>query len=117
MERTLVAVAKALADDTRMEILRALARSGELSCGELVDLCSVGQSTVSHHLKALVEAGIVSARQAGQKSLHTLDTVTLRSVAADLLWLARTAEDGSHPAWKTGSPAYGLPDIGPGNVD
>lgn len=117
MDRTLVTVAKALADDSRMQILAALAESGELSCGELVELCSVGQSTVSHHLKTLVEAGLVDVRLAGQRSLHNVNAAALHGAAADLLWLAGSLRDTASRADPTGDPARGLPNIGPGNVD
>jgi len=118
IESTLTAVARALADDTRMHILAALAASGELSCGELVELCSVGQSTVSHHLKALADAGLVEVRQAGQRSLNRVNTQTLRSAATDLLRiagpLALSAASGN--GWRC-RPAHGLPDLGTGVVD
>ena len=60
-----VRVAKALGDATRFELLRAIASRAEISCQELTALFPIAQATVSHHLKILTEAGLVSARKAG----------------------------------------------------
>ena len=61
-------VAKAMADPRRFEILRAraISRSGETSCGAIAELFPIGQSTVSHHLKLLEDADLVSVRRQGQ---------------------------------------------------
>jgi len=59
-------VAKALADPRRFEILRAISRSGEMSCGAIAERFPIGQSTVSHHLKLLEDADLVSVRREGQ---------------------------------------------------
>lgn len=117
VEATLLVVAKALADETRIQLLAALAREGELSCGELVERCAVSQPTVSHHLKVLVEAGLVRVRQAGQRSLHVLDVAGFRDTAAALLRLAGALPPEHRGSFEPGDPAQGLPDIGPGNVD
>lgn len=53
--RRLVPVLKALADENRLAILLALARS-EHSVTELTAVLGLSQTLVSHHLKALREA-------------------------------------------------------------
>ena len=58
-------VARALGDPTRLRILRAIASRPELTCQELVERCAVSQATVSHHLKVLVDAGLVAVRKGG----------------------------------------------------
>ncbi len=62
----IVKIAKALADPTRFRILRAIAGSAELSCSELVRRFPVTQATVSHHVRILVESGLVHIRREGQ---------------------------------------------------
>ncbi len=57
-------VARALGDATRLRLLRLIAR-GEVSCQELTRKIGLAQATVSHHLKVLSEAGLVSARREG----------------------------------------------------
>ena len=55
----------ALADPTRLEILRELAGTAEVCACDLTDCCSVSQPTVSHHLKVLREAGAVVSERRG----------------------------------------------------
>ena len=60
-------IAKALADPRRFEILEVIAAAGsELCCGAVVECFPVAQATVSHHLKELVDAGLVETRAEGQ---------------------------------------------------
>lgn len=61
-----IKVARALSDPTRFGILRALASDRELSCGEIARQFPVSQGTVSHHVRILVESGLVRVRRAGQ---------------------------------------------------
>jgi ArsR family transcriptional regulator len=68
----LVRVAKALGDPTRLELLRRISAAGEICCKDLVTLFPVSQATVSHHLKILTAAGLVSARRDGQFGYYSL---------------------------------------------
>jgi ArsR family transcriptional regulator len=75
-------VIKALADRHRLRIVNLLLRAG----GEPVCVCEVqpllglSQGTVSHHLKQLVEAGIVSRETRGTYSYFSLIPGALDSV-------------------------------------
>jgi ArsR family transcriptional regulator, arsenate/arsenite/antimonite-responsive transcriptional repressor len=62
--KELARTARALGDATRLRLLRLVAR-GEISCQDLTDRVGLAQATVSHHLKVLSEAGLVSARKEG----------------------------------------------------
>ena len=55
----------ALADPTRMEILRELASSPEVCACDFTSCCDVSQPTVSHHLKVLRDAGAVTSERRG----------------------------------------------------
>jgi ArsR family transcriptional regulator len=60
-------IAKALSDPRRFEVLEVIAAGGsELSCGAVVKRFPVAQATISHHLKELVDAGLVETRSEGQ---------------------------------------------------
>jgi ArsR family transcriptional regulator len=72
-ERATLKIAKALADSTRFQILRAIAECAEISCGELAARFPIAQPTVSHHLKVLTECGLVSVRREGQHSFFRLE--------------------------------------------
>jgi ArsR family transcriptional regulator, arsenate/arsenite/antimonite-responsive transcriptional repressor len=58
-EEALAGIAKALGHPVRIRILRLLA--GESCCftGELTELIPMAQSTISQHLKALLESGLI----------------------------------------------------------
>jgi ubiquinone/menaquinone biosynthesis C-methylase UbiE len=57
-------ILKALADEGRLRILRAVDQA-ELSVAELVQALEMPQSTVSRHLKPMREAGLVESRRDG----------------------------------------------------
>jgi|SRR2546423_549725 len=59
-------ISKALADATRLRIYEAISASGHMNCGEIVSMRGVTPATVSHHLKILSEAGLITCRREGQ---------------------------------------------------
>ena len=62
----LVAAAKALADPTRLEILRLVAaQRGPVCVCDIVDRFDLAQPTISHHLKVLREGGWLRASRIG----------------------------------------------------
>lgn len=65
----------ALADPTRLAIVRQLASEAE-TCACDFSSCDVGQPTVSHHLRVLREAGVVTAKRRGQWIFYRLDPST-----------------------------------------
>jgi ArsR family transcriptional regulator, arsenate/arsenite/antimonite-responsive transcriptional repressor len=78
----LVRTAKALGDSTRLELLRRIAAAGEVCCRDLVVLFPVSQGTVSHHLKILVDAGLVAVRRQGQFGWYSLRAAAVAQHAA-----------------------------------
>jgi len=65
-ERDLARLGRALADPTRLRVLRAIAARGDLCCGDIARALGVQPATVSHHLRVLAEAGLVETERAGQ---------------------------------------------------
>lgn len=59
-------IAKALADPRRFEILQTIAAGEETPCKQLVQEFPVSQATISHHLRALADAGLIEPRREGQ---------------------------------------------------
>ncbi len=59
------AVFKALGDENRIRILLLLG-GGELCACKLLEYLQISQSTLSHHMKILCDAGIVTGRKEGQ---------------------------------------------------
>ncbi len=67
-------VFRALADPTRLEILRLVgAQAGPTCVCDLVDHFELSQPTISHHLKTLREAGLLTATKVGIWSFYALD--------------------------------------------
>jgi ArsR family transcriptional regulator, lead/cadmium/zinc/bismuth-responsive transcriptional repressor len=56
---------KVLANDTRLRLLHALVRAGELNVSQLSELVGMQPSAVSNQLQRLVDKGILSARRDG----------------------------------------------------
>jgi ArsR family transcriptional regulator len=63
--RDLAAVFRALADETRLEMLALLLRHGELCVCDLQATLGIGQSKASRHLRYLTNAGLLTDRRAG----------------------------------------------------
>ena len=81
-----LSVFKALANETRLQIVEAL-REGELCVCELEAVLDAPQSTVASHLAQLREAGLVRTRKEGKWTYYRIaDTATLQLLAlADAL--------------------------------
>jgi DNA-binding transcriptional ArsR family regulator len=69
-ELTLVAVLHALADPTRLSIVRTLRTEPERPCGTFP--VRVAPSTLSHHFRVLREAGVIRQRDDGNRRWTTL---------------------------------------------
>ncbi|NUT33238.1 MAG: winged helix-turn-helix transcriptional regulator [Hamadaea sp.] len=82
----------ALAEPTRRRILDEL-RSSPRTVGGLVEALAISQPSVSKHLKALREAGLVTSRVAAQTRIYRIDPAPLRALDA---WLAPYRELWSH---------------------
>ena len=77
----------ALAHPARIAILRHLAGSGACCCGEVVDRLDLAQSTVSQHLKILVDAGLVSFASDRRRSRYEVDGNALASLSGEVATL------------------------------
>jgi len=64
---------KALANEQRLLALALLKRSGELCACEIQAATGLSHATVSHHMTALVESGLVGARRKGKWMYYRLD--------------------------------------------
>ncbi|MHA6804624.1 ArsR/SmtB family transcription factor [Salinifilum ghardaiensis] len=81
---------KLFGDSLRAEIVRLLAREQMCTC-HLVDDTGARQSTISHHLRILREAGFVAAEPHGRYTYYRLRTETLSEMTAGLANLTAQA--------------------------
>jgi len=83
-EKRLIRVLKALANATRLRMTREIADAGELSCGQVAEHFDLSQPTISHHLKILKAAGILTCREAGQHRFISIDRDVIQEIAGVL---------------------------------
>ncbi|AET68198.1 putative transcriptional regulator [Desulfosporosinus orientis DSM 765] len=62
---------KAFSDANRLMIIEMLQRGERCAC-EILEGMHIGQSTLSHHMKILMESGIVSGRPEGKWMYYSL---------------------------------------------
>lgn len=72
---------KALSDPTRRKILELLG-DGDLTAGEIGAHFDMSKATLSHHLDALREAGLVSSERHGRHIVYSLETTVLQDIIA-----------------------------------
>lgn len=68
-----VEIMKALADVTRLAIVKKLSQYESLNCGELSDTFNLTQPTLSHHFKRLIEVDIILAKKEGTHMIYSLN--------------------------------------------
>jgi ArsR family transcriptional regulator len=78
-----VEFAKALADETRQEIMRMCCCKW-LGVSEIVESLDVSQPTVSHHLSILRRAGLVKVRRQGKQVFYTLNQAKMAAACCNL---------------------------------
>lgn len=81
--RELLAAIKALADESRLRVVRAL-QGRELCLCQIVELLGLATSTVSRHMSILHQARLVESRKEGRWTYFRLDENAPKEVAATL---------------------------------
>lgn len=77
---------KALGDPTRVRLMSLIAahRGGEACVCDLTEPVGLSQGTVSHHLKQLVDAGLITREQRGRWSYYRVVDGALTALAGSL---------------------------------
>ena len=84
-----IEVLKALADETRLSIVKKVATAGQpiASC-ELISSCAsflrLSQPAMSHHFTKLVEAGILREKKQGTQKFYRLNQPLLQRIGIDI---------------------------------
>ena len=86
-EQDLANFAKAIAHPARIAILKVLAQKDECICGEIVEVLPLAQSTVSQHLKALLEAGLIDGTIDGPRSCYCINWKAFEKFNAEFSFL------------------------------
>jgi ArsR family transcriptional regulator, arsenate/arsenite/antimonite-responsive transcriptional repressor len=77
-------ISKALSDPRRYEILRKIAAARECTCVELREAFPISPATLSHHLKELESAGLISIPREGKFAYPTFKREVWKSYLAKL---------------------------------
>lgn len=78
---------KALGDANRLIIMDLISEK-ELSAGQILGQVSMGQSTLSHHMKILCDSGIVNARKDSRWVYYTVNKDVVSEISADIFnWI------------------------------
>lgn len=75
-ENELADFANAISHPARVAILKELATRQACICGEIVEVLPLAQSTVSQHLKELLNAGLITGTLDGPKSCYCINWKT-----------------------------------------
>ncbi len=102
---------KALADETRLQIVSMLAREEMCVC-ELMERFDMSQPAVSYHLRTLRQAGLLDQRREGRWTFYSVNRKALEdlgAVLADAVFLPAKAE---RPCRKVHPTAKCIPQAG-----
>ncbi len=90
------AISKALADPQRFAMLERIAQAGgEVACMVLVQELPITQATISHHVKELANAGLISCRKEGKCGFFKAERKTLAAYQRALRARLAAAEGGA----------------------
>ncbi len=88
----LMGLFKVLANDTRLRLLHALIRAGELPVGELAAAVDMKPQAVSNQLQRLTDRGILESRRAGNNIFYRIVDPCVITLLDQGLCLAEDAE-------------------------
>jgi len=82
-------ISKALGDINRLKILEDMAeKGGTMQCSEIVRVLELAQPSVSHHIKTLIEAGLIEPEKNGRNYTYILNKAVLTAFAVKLSKIA-----------------------------
>lgn len=80
--KRLTSMLKAIADPTRLEILRTVAaQPGPVCACDVVDRFDLSQPTISHHLKVLRDSGLLTGTREGLWMFYRSDPKGMAALA------------------------------------
>ena len=72
--RQIEKISKALSDVNRLKILRFMqGNQGRIECMEIAGILELAQPSISHHIKKLVEAGLIEPQKTGRFYHYSLN--------------------------------------------
>jgi ArsR family transcriptional regulator len=72
--KTIEKISKALGDANRLKILQYIAKKGGCGqCSEIQEIIDLAQPSISHHIKILLEAGLIVQEKNGRNHQYSLN--------------------------------------------
>jgi DNA-binding transcriptional ArsR family regulator len=73
-------ICKALGHPTRMQIMTLLWKKNNRTCGEIVALIPLAQSTISKHLLELKKANLLNVKNEGKKTIYSIEVDKIQTL-------------------------------------
>jgi ArsR family transcriptional regulator len=81
-------ISKALGDTNRLKILQHISKKGGCGqCSDIQDESELAQPSVSHHIKVLVEAGLIEPEKEGRNHKYNLNEKILKEYTTSITQL------------------------------
>ena len=88
--RALAKVFVALGDEHRQRILLTFEKDERLTVGQIAEVATLSRPAVSHHLKILRDAGVLTAERAGREVYLRINREALEQTLSTVLDYVRT---------------------------
>lgn len=85
-------ILKALSDLNRLEIIKILSFKEKCAC-EILKNFNISQPTLSHHMKVLMECGLVECRKEGIWNYYSLNLINANKLVLFLINLINESDD------------------------
>ena len=99
---------RALGHPVRLSILRILAdKASDCCCTDVTDCLPLAQSTVSQHIKVLLDAGLVERHARGTRNCYSVNTEKFEALGSSFsgLFQSLAAESDERPRRTVSEPA------------
>lgn len=97
--REIEKISKALGDPYRLKILEAVKKeAGWMPCSAVIEMLNLSQSTVSHHLKQLIDADLLVAEKEGRCARYTINHSVFCEYLESIARFCKAAEAVATPA-------------------
>lgn len=97
-----LAIFKALADSSRLQMLNVIVAQGPISAEQLSEALKLVPSTISHHAQKLLQAHLINAQKAKKQVLYSANLALLDASLGRLLQqpVNPEHEDGRHDSYR-----------------
>ena len=96
--KDMILICKALSDTNRLEIVRMLSDGEKCGC-KILDKFNITQPTLSHHMKILVDCGIVNDCKEGKWHYYSLNKKVIREARSEERRVGKECSEPCRSRW------------------